>query len=200
MRQLFVLFFLQLMMLAGFAQQLPSVKTNQVDAQKHKQGPWSEQMPEVRGEPGYTWEGNYVNDFKEGQWKKYAESGGIIAEETYKHGVLNGHCRYFYSNGLVSAEGSFIAIDLDGQIETYRVIDPVTGEEKMEEIPRNASSVRHGLWKVYDEEGHMTKDYYKRGEPVSAEELDTLSPTVKQKTAPTNFLPPPAGKVKKSKH
>jgi hypothetical protein len=196
MRQLFILSFLQLMMFAAFAQE----KTNQVDAQKHKQGPWSEQMPEVKGEPGYTWEGNYVNDFKEGMWKKYAESGGIIAEETYKHGVLNGHCRYFYSNGLVSAEGSFIAIDIDGQKETYRVIDPVTGEERMEEIARTSNSLRNGVWKVYDEEGHMTKEYYKRGEPVSPEELDSLAPSTAPKVAPANFLPHQATGGKKSKH
>ena len=60
MRQLLVVIFLQLMMLASFAQQ----KTNQFDAQKLKQGPWSEQMPEIKGEPGYTWEGNYVTTSK----------------------------------------------------------------------------------------------------------------------------------------
>ncbi|SEW38718.1 MORN repeat variant [Chitinophaga sp. YR573] len=196
MRQLFILSFLQLMMFAAFAQE----KTNQVDAQKHKQGPWSEQMPEVKGEPGYTWEGNYVNDFKEGMWKKYAESGGIIAEETYKHGVLNGHCRYFYSNGLVSAEGSFIAVDIDGQKDTYRVIDPITGEERMEEIARTSNSLRNGIWKIYDEEGHVTKEYYKRGQPVSPEELDTLAPSTPQKTAPVNFLPHQTTGGKKSKH
>ena len=198
MKKVFVLSILQLMMFAAFAQP-PQVKTNQVDAQKHKQGPWSEEMPEVKGEPGYTWEGSYVNDFKEGQWKKYAESGGIIAEETFKHGVLSGYCRYFYSNGLVSAEGSFVAVDIDGQKETYRVIDPITGEEKMEEIARNASSVRNGVWKIYDEEGHMTKEYYRRGEPVSPEELDSLAPTSKPKVAPANILPHQSG-GKKSKH
>lgn len=196
MRRLLIVTFLQLMMFAAFAQG----KINQVDAQKQKQGPWSEQMPEVKGEPGYTWEGNYVNNLKEGLWKKYAESGGIIAEETYKHGVLNGHSRYFYSNGLVSAEGSFVAVDIDGQKDTYRVIDPVTGEEKMEEIARTANSVRNGVWKVYDEDGRMTKEYYKRGEPVSPEELDTLAPAPVKKTPPANFLPHQNAGGKKSKH
>ncbi|SFD50369.1 MORN repeat variant [Chitinophaga sp. CF118] len=196
MTKLIVFSFLQLMMFGAFAQE----KTNQVDAQKHKQGPWSEQMPEIKGEPGYTWEGTYVNDLKEGLWKKYAESGGIIAEETFKHGVLNGHSRYFYSNGLVSAEGSFVAVDIDGQKDTYRVIDPITGEEKMEEIPRNANSVRNGVWKIYDEEGHMTKEYYKRGEPVSPEELDTLAPTTPVRKAPPAFLPHQGTGGKKNKH
>jgi hypothetical protein len=196
MRRLLVVTFLQLIMIAAFAQE----KSNQVDAQKQKQGPWSEQMPEVKGEPGYTWEGNYVNNVKEGLWKKYAESGGIIAEETYKHGVLNGHSRYFYSNGLVSAEGSFVAVDIDGQKDTYRVIDPITGEERMEEIARTANSLRNGVWKVYDEEGRMTKEYYKRGEPVSPEELDSLSPSATKKAPPANFLPHQTPGSKKSKH
>jgi len=198
MKRLLVFSFLQLMMYTGFSQ--IQVRTNQYDAQKHKTGPWSEEVPEIKGEPGYTWEGNYVNDLKEGVWKKYAQSGGIIAEETYKHGFLNGHSRYFYSNGLVSAEGSFIAIDMDGETETYRVIDPISGEETMEEVPRHATSLRNGVWKVYDEDGKMIKEYYKRGEPVSPEELDTLTSAPPKKTPAPAVLPhmaaPPGKKSK----
>jgi hypothetical protein len=188
MRKLSVFLFLQFIMLAGFAQ----VKVNQVDAQQRKQGEWQEEMPEVRGEPGYTWEGTYVDNLKEGIWKKYALSGGIIAEETYKHGQLNGHCRYFYSNGLVSAEGSFVAMGIDGEIDSYRVIDPVTGDERFEEVKRTGSSERHGMWKIYDEEGKMTKEYYRRGEPITEEEY-TRAPAKPAVKAGTPAAPAPPG-------
>jgi hypothetical protein len=190
---LFALF--QLFLIPAFAQEI-RMNMNQTDAQHRKQGPWSEEVPEIRGEDGYTWEGNYVNDVKEGVWKKYAQAGAIIAEETYKHGVLSGHCRYFYPNGQVSAEGNFIAIDLDGQSENYRVIDPVTGEEHFEEVPRNPKSLRDGVWKVYDEDGQVTKEYYKRGEMVPASALIDSTDTKRPALPP----PPPPAPAKKKGH
>ncbi|SHN38945.1 toxin-antitoxin system YwqK family antitoxin [Chitinophaga sp. CF418] len=186
MRKVSVFLFLQFMMLAAFAQ-MPQVKPNKVDAQQRKQGEWQEEMPEVRGEPGYSWEGAYVDNLKEGVWKKYALSGGLIAEETYKHGQLNGYCRYFYSNGLVSAEGSFVAMGINGEIDNYRIVDPVTGEERFEEVKRDGSSQRNGMWKIYDEEGKMTKEYYRRGEPITEEEFGKEP----AKPATTKPAPPP---------
>lgn len=189
MRTTIILFsLLQLLMLSTYAQEV-KMNMNQVDAQHRKQGAWSEEVPEVRGEDGYTWEGNYVNDVKEGVWKKYAQAGAIIAEETYRHGVLSGHCRYFYQDGKVSAEGNFISIDVDGQMESYRVVDPVTGEEKFEEVPRNPKSLRDGLWKIFDEDGNMTKEYYKRGEMIPAPDT----------TAPEHMTVPPPPPVAPSK-
>ncbi len=191
MRKVSVFLFLQFMVLAAFAQ-MPQVRPNKVDAQQRKQGEWQEEMPEVRGEPGYTWEGAYVDNLKEGVWKKYALSGGIIAEETYKHGQLNGYCRYFYSNGLVSAEGSFVAMGINGEIDNYRIVDPVTGEERFEEVKRDGSSQRNGMWKVYDEEGKMTKEYYRRGEPITEEEFGKDSTKPAAATQKQVLPPPPA--------
>lgn len=180
MRKLLAFSVLQLLCFIVYSQGF-TIKLNKKDDQKRKQGEWSEEVAATRGEDGYTWEGNYVDDRKEGLWKKYAPSGAIIAEETFKHNALNGPARYFYLNGLVSAEGNFVAKDVDDTVESYRVIDPITQEEKFEDIKRPATSLRDGLWKVYDEEGNMVKEYYKRGEPVSAEELDTITNKVPKK-------------------
>ncbi|MVT12460.1 toxin-antitoxin system YwqK family antitoxin [Chitinophaga tropicalis] len=193
MKRLIVFSMLQFSMLAAFSQMVV-VKENRVDAQQRKQGEWQEEMPEVKGEPGYSWEGTYIDNLKEGVWKKYALSGGIIAEETFKRGILNGRCRYFYSNGMVSAEGSWQAVDLDERIESYRVIDPVTGEERFEEIKRTATALRTGIWKVYDEEGQMSKEYYKHGESVSQEEYEayTHKPVAPEKDKKKPATQPPA--------
>lgn len=193
MKRLIIFSMLQFSMLAALAQMVV-VKENRVDAQQRKQGEWQEEMPEVRGEPGYTWEGTYVDNFKEGIWKKYALSGGIIAEETFKHGILNGHCRYFYSNGMVSSEGSWIAVDLEERTESYRVIDPVTGEERFEDIKRTATALRNGIWKVYDEDGVMSKEYYKRGEPVTQEEYEAYTKQAPEKKKTTTPATAPAPK------
>lgn len=180
MRKLLVFSVLQLLCFIVYSQGF-TIKQNKRDDQKRKQGEWSEEVEATRGEDGYTWEGKYIDDRKEGIWKKYAQSGAMIAEETYKHNALNGPARYFQLNGALSAEGNFVAKDIDDTVETYRVIDPITQEEKFEEIKRSANSLRDGLWKIYDEDGNMVKEYYKRGEPVSPEELDTITNKVPKK-------------------
>lgn len=137
---------------------------NQTDARNRKQGPWVEQVPSIRGEPGYSWEGIYKNDRKEGVWKKYTTDGDVMAEETFKNGVLDGLCKYFYPNGKISAIGNMLSVDIEGQKDTVVVIDPVSGQETLTEVTRKGYSVKHGEWKVYDEDGMMMRETYNRGE------------------------------------
>ena len=144
-------------------------QTNQFDAKKRKQGPWIEQVEPLRGEPGYSWEGAYKNDRKEGIWKKYNVTGDLIAEETFRNGVLDGPCKYFYDNGKLSAAGVMLAMDIEGEVDTVLVIDPVTQEESRVEVVRKGNAVRNGEWRLYDEDGSMVKETYSRGEVVTAE-------------------------------
>ena len=196
-RKLFLYTLLQVLFISSiFAQ----AKTNQRDAQKRKQGNWIEEVGEVRGEPGYTWEGVYKNDRKEGIWRKTSTIGNLIAEETYKNNVLDGYCKYFFPNGKLSEEGAFISTEVEGQRDTIMIIDPVTNAETPTEIIRKGNSVRNGVWKLYDEEtGKMVKEYYKRGETVTAGELGDSTteeqPAVKQ--APLQLPHENAGKHKK---
>lgn len=148
---------------------LANAQTNQRDAKQRKQGPWSEQVAPLRGEPGYTWEGVYKNDRKEGVWKKYNDIGDIIAEETFRNGVLDGPCKYYYPNGKPSAAGVMLAMEIEGEIDTVLVIDPVTQEESRVEVVRKGNSVRNGEWRLWDEDGNMVKETYSRGEIVTAE-------------------------------
>ncbi|GAA0558860.1 toxin-antitoxin system YwqK family antitoxin [Chitinophaga japonensis] len=142
-------------------------QTNQRDAKQRKQGRWMEEVAPLRGEPGYTWEGTYKNDRKEGVWKKYNVSGDLVAEETFQQGVLDGPCKYYYRNGRLSAAGNMLAMEIEGEIDTVLVIDPVTQDESRVEVVRKGNSVRHGEWRLYDEEGHMIRETYSRGELVT---------------------------------
>ncbi|SHM71522.1 hypothetical protein SAMN05444266_11088 [Chitinophaga jiangningensis] len=175
MRQLLLLCLLNAFLLTGFAQERLVYKVpkhNQKDEKGRKQGLWMEEVGELRGEPGYTWEGNYKNDRKEGVWKKTTASGHILAEETYKNNVLNGYCKYFYPDGKKSAEGQYVSTEIPGQKDTVMVIDLETQQEKPMEIIREGNPVRHGVWKLYDEEsGQMVKEYYRLGEVVTAAEI-----------------------------
>lgn len=192
----FLNFLLLLVMGSSFAQ----VKSNQRDGQNRKQGRWVEEVSELRGEPGYTWEGVYKNDRKEGVWKKTSAIGNLLAEETYKNNVLDGYCKYYFPNGKLNEEGAFLATEIAGQRDTIMIIDPVTNAETPTEIVRLGNSVRNGVWKLYDEEtGKMVKEYYKRGETVTAGEIgDTATeaaPAVKP--APLQLPHENTGKHKK---
>lgn len=142
---------------------------NRYDDKKRKTGPWVEMVESVRGEPGYSWEGEYKAGKKEGVWKKFTVNGDVLAEETFKNGALDGLCKYYYPDGKVSAVGMMLAVDLDGQKDTVLVVDPVTGEEKFTEITRKGNSVRQGEWRLYDEDGTMMKETYERGEISKSE-------------------------------
>lgn len=160
-----------LIIFSCFALAVNAQTTNKKDAKQRKQGPWIEQVAPLRGEPGYSWEGSYKNDRKEGVWKKYDETGNIIAEETFHNGVLDGPCKYFYPNGKLSAAGVMLAMDIEGEIDTVLVIDPVTQEESRVEVVRKGNSVRNGEWRLYDEDGNMVKETYSRGEIVTGEKV-----------------------------
>jgi hypothetical protein len=169
---------------------------NQRDAKQRKQGPWTEEVAPLRGEPGYTWEGVYKADRKEGIWKKYDQVGNMIAEETFKNGVLDGPCKYYFPNGKLSAAGLMLAMDIEGEIDTVTVIDPVTQDESRVEVVRKGNSVRHGEWRLYDEDGNMIKETYSRGEVVTAEKGNERKATA----APLPHEMQQAGDKKKKKN
>ena len=174
-RKLFLFFLLPSLLSTD---SMAQVKSNQRDAQNRKQGYWIEQVAELRGEPGYTWEGVYKNDRKEGIWKKNSAIGNPIAEETYKNNVLDGYCKYYYPGGKLSEEGMYMPTEIEGQRDTIMIIDPVTNAETPTEIIRKGNPVRNGVWKLYDEEtGKMVKTYYKRGETVTAADLGDTGDT-----------------------
>jgi antitoxin component YwqK of YwqJK toxin-antitoxin module len=74
-------------------------------------------------------EGVYVNDKKHGTWREYYDdTGSIVVEEDYWHGIQHGRYRSFYPNGQIFSEGLFV------------------------------NGLREGYFKVYDEHGHNIKN------------------------------------------
>lgn len=50
-------------------------------------------------------EGKYLNNKKEGIWKKYYENGKVKHELTYKANKPDGYAKFYYETGIVSEEG-----------------------------------------------------------------------------------------------
>src|ERR1700759_4633137 len=72
---------------------------NRVDAKGLKQGPWVIHMPPLRDERGYDEQGYFLNDIKEGEWKRFSLDGDLLAIESYRFGYKDGKCVYFTNAG-----------------------------------------------------------------------------------------------------
>ncbi|HEY8396765.1 MAG TPA: hypothetical protein VIK80_02415 [Flavihumibacter sp.] len=157
------LFFISFLLLAVFGVQPASAQLkdyiigvkgdtlNRVDMDGKKQGPWVHRYETVRGERGYEEEGIYIDDRKEGVWRKYSLMGDLIAIETYRWGFLDGKSQYFNDAGRVYREESWRAFNPDKVYDTIDVEDVMMpGTFKQVVIKNEGASVKHGTWNYFD--------------------------------------------------
>lgn len=152
-----ILIFLLFVSTQGFAQlkdYIIGVKgdtLNAVDIKGQKQGKWVVRYDQVRGEPGYEEEGLYVNNRKEGTWRRYSLMGDLIAVENFRWGNKDGVCQYFNGLGELMREESWLAINPDKQYDTLDVEDvDRPGNYKTVIVKNEGAGVKHGPWKFYD--------------------------------------------------
>lgn len=120
---------------------------NIVDSKELKQGKWTIHVDPLRGEPGYEEEGMYVNDRKEGTWRRYNLMDDLVATENYRWGNKNGICRYFTLAGL-EREESWRAFNPNKLYDTIDVADLKDPNKYERVVVKNeGSSLRHGTWK-----------------------------------------------------
>lgn len=122
---------------------------NKTDLKGLKQGKWTLHVNPLRGEPGYEEEGVFLNDRKEGTWRRFNLMGDLLAVENYKWGNKNGICRYFTLSGPEHDE-SWRAINPDKGFDTIEVRDPVSPDKYEKVVVKNdGNSKRHGTWRYY---------------------------------------------------
>lgn len=181
MRYLFLLFFL--LPVAGFTQTksfIIGVKgdtLNRVDKTDKKQGPWINRYEAARGEPGYEEEGEYIDDRKEGSWRKYNLMGDLFAVENYRWGFKDGASLYFNISGNLTREESWRAFDPEKKYDTIDVEDVMNPGNYSQVIIKNeGSSIKHGTWKFYDGDGFTTKtEFYRLGQIDKSFDPPTLA-------------------------
>lgn len=125
---------------------------NRVDMSGKKQGPWFIHVDDLRGERGYEDEGYFVDDLREGIWKRFSLQGVKIAEESYRWGKLNGQSKYFTYNGGLERIESWRAIDPANPYDTVDVVD-VNDPSKVVDrvvVKNEGVAMRHGNWTYYD--------------------------------------------------
>lgn len=122
---------------------------NCVDANGRKQGKWVIEHPQIRITPASTEEGEFVNDEREGLWRRFNKMGDLLAEENYVKGLKDGICRYYTIAGL-EREESWLAVIPRDEYDTVAVVDLRDGNsyEKVR-VKREGESFEHGVWKYY---------------------------------------------------
>ena len=94
---------------------------NAIDNNGLKQGKWVIHVDPLRGEPGYEEEGIFVNDKKEGHWRKFSLMGDLIAYENYKNGDKDGKSEYFTDLGDLIREENWRGYNPDQPYDTIPV-------------------------------------------------------------------------------
>lgn len=123
---------------------------NCTDAKGIKHGQWIVHVNALRGESGYEEEGVFVNDRKEGSWRKFNLMGDLMAIENYRWGNKNGKSSYFSLVGLEHEE-SWMALNPGKLIDTIDVPDPKYPDQYERVVVKNeGNSLKHGVWKYYN--------------------------------------------------
>jgi hypothetical protein len=118
-----------------------------------KEGKWVVKVAELRGEPGYEEEGIFVNDKKEGYWRRYNLEGDLIAVENYKKGGKHGLQQYYTFLGELLREESWKGYDPETPYDTVAVYG--TGSNEIVEykiVKAEQYSVKQGEWRFYNPE------------------------------------------------
>ena len=153
---------------------------NCTDMKGMKQGRWVNQLPPLRGEPGYEEQGAYINDKKEGKWQQFTLDGDLLAIENYRWGNKNGKSFYYTRVGQPIREESWKAVNPDDPYDTVDVYDLKDPSKVMDRaiIKLDGHTLRHGTWKFFDPDfGTVIKtENYKLDKLVTAAELDELAP------------------------
>ncbi|MDP4284411.1 MAG: hypothetical protein Q8891_08310 [Bacteroidota bacterium] len=140
---------------------------NAIDSKGLKQGKWVVHVDALRGEPGYEAEGIFVNDKKEGLWRKYTLAGDIIAIENYKNGGKDALSQYFTPlGGDLLREENWRAYNPDAPYDTIPVYGTGSNEILSFKIVKAKEySVKNGNWTYYDPRtGRIEKiEKYDRG-------------------------------------
>jgi hypothetical protein len=136
---------------------------NCVDAKNRKQGRWVVHVAELRGERGYEEEGVFVNDKKEGVWRRFSLEGDLIAVENYRWGGKDGKSIYLNTMGGPVREENWRAVNPDSPYDTVNVYDPndPTRIIAKQVVKLEGYSLKHGAWKYYDSfSGKLDKTEY----------------------------------------
>jgi antitoxin component YwqK of YwqJK toxin-antitoxin module len=164
---------------------------NAIDKKGLKQGKWLLHVDELRGEPGYAEEGIFVNDKREGRWRKYNLNSDLIAIENYKYGGKDGLSQYYTPLGEMVREENWRAYNPDAPYDTIAVYGTGSNEILSYKIVKAEQySVKDGNWTYYDPTtGRILKsEKYDRGHLLAEPKSEVVTGDPKKITKPAEVL------------
>ena len=164
---------------------------NAIDNKGLKQGKWVIHVDPLRGEPGYEEEGIFVNDKREGLWRKYTLQSDLIAMEHYRFGGKDGLCQYLTPLGELVREEHWRAYNPDAPYDTIAVYGTGSNEIISYKIVRAEQySVKDGDWTYYDPStGRIIKtEKYDRGRLIQQPKTELVTEEPKKVAKPAEVL------------
>ena len=164
---------------------------NAIDNKGLKQGKWVVHVDELRGEPGYEEEGIFINNKKEGTWRKYSLQGDIIAIENYKFGGKDGLSQYYTPMGEMIREENWRAYNPDTPYDTVAVYGTGSNEIISYKIVKAEQySVKNGEWTYYDPSTGMIikSEKYDRGHLLPGPKTQMVTEEPQKMTKPPEVL------------
>jgi antitoxin component YwqK of YwqJK toxin-antitoxin module len=169
-----------------------SVKGDTINAVDHKglkQGKWVVHVDPLRGEPGYEEEGIFVNDKKEGSWRKYDLQGDLIAYENYKNGDKDGKSQYFTSLGDLVREENWRGYNPEQPYDTIPIYG--TGNNEIinyKIVKAEPYSVKDGTWTYYENGKIIKTENYDRGYLLNPSKTEVATDEPMKKIVPKEVL------------
>jgi antitoxin component YwqK of YwqJK toxin-antitoxin module len=169
-----------------------SVKGDTINAVDHKglkQGKWVVHVDPLRGEPGYEEEGIFVNDKKEGSWRKYDLQGDLIAYENYKNGDKDGKSQYFTSLGDLVREENWRGYNPEQPYDTIPIYG--TGNNEIinyKIVKAEPYSVKDGAWTYYENGKIIKTENYDRGYLLNPTKTEVATDAPMKKIVPKEVL------------
>lgn len=164
---------------------------NATDNKGLKQGKWVLHVNELRGEPGYEEEGIFVNDKREGLWRKYNLHSDLAAIENYKYGGKDGLSQYYTPLGEMIREENWRAYNPDAPYDTIAVYGTGSNEILSYKIVKAEQySVKNGEWTYYDPStGRILKlEKYDRGHLLQEPKTEVVTDEPKKIAKPAEVL------------
>lgn len=164
---------------------------NAVDKKDKKQGRWVIHVDALRGERGYEEEGVFIDNKKDGPWRKYTSTGDFVALENFRFGDKDGSCQYFSPFGELLREENWRAYDLNSPYDTIPIYG--TGNNEIisyKVVKAEPYSIKHGIWTYYDKTtGRILKtEEYEFNRLVKAPKTETALEEPLKKIKPAEVL------------
>lgn len=179
---------------------------NKKDSRNRKQGTWFSKVAPLRGEPGYMYFGNYLDNERQGAWYKLDVEGRLVSIEHFKKGILDGQSQ-FYEKGKLICIGQYRGFDGRRNLDSVWVTDPITLLDTLVAVSNYQGALKHGMWRYYDpvtgqlvkEEEYQVDDLIHERTFQHTSTTDSVRMEQRKEQLPHNkksYYKPPTGKGK----